>query len=295
MAVFQSRGLPRNRSILAVYLIVLVILIAAVTSLVPRLTRDVRKLAGEIPSLISTFQRYAAMIHSATTDYDLPPGLTRALVGFLQRSEKVLVDAGDNLFTYFTSSATFLSYIVIAPVIAYYILLDMNLWRQRGLLFAARYPLPYMDLLRDVDGVVSGFVRGQSIVAFSVFLMAWAASAILGLGYGAVLGFLAGLGEFIPFAGPIIGAVPFLLAALAKSPQTMAWSLGAVVLIQWIDANLIVPRITGPRVGLHPLWILFALLAGADLFGFWGLLLAVPVAGIAGALVKFARALRSTA
>jgi predicted PurR-regulated permease PerM len=294
VALFQDRGIPRSRSILTVYAIVLVTFLIIVTAFVPRLVRDVRRLALEIPKLIEAVQDYAARIQEITVAYNLPPGVTRSIVSLLRDIEDALLRFGDNLLGYFASSATFLSYVVISPVIAYYILRDLNKWRQRGLVFAARYPLPYVDLFRNIDRVVSGFVRGQSIVAFSVFAMVWAAATLLGLGYGAGLGIISGIGEFIPYLGAILGSVPFLLAAFAKSPKTFIWGLAIILAIQWVDSNLIVPNVTGPRVGLHPLWIIFSLLAGAELFGFWGAVVAVPAAGVVGALVEFFGAMASS-
>jgi len=293
VALFQSRGFTRSRSIIIVYVVVTVLFLTVITTFIPRLVQDVRKLALEIPRLIDAVQRYAGEIQEFALRYNLPPGVSKAAVSTLRDIEDMLGKLGDNILGYFATSAAFLSYVVISPVIAYYILRDLNRWRQRALLFTARYPLPYVDLFRDIDRVVSGFVRGQSIVAFAVFIMVWVASAVLRLGYGAVLGIVAGIGEFIPFLGPFLGAIPFLVAALARSPEIFFWALITVVVIQWIDGNIIVPKVTGPRVGLHPLWIIFSLLAGAELFGFWGVVLAVPVAGVVGALVKFAKTMAS--
>jgi len=206
----------------------------------------------------------------------------------LTEIESFLDRAAEKMVSYVFSSITLISYIVIAPIIAYYILKDINKWRQKSLVFFAKYPLPYMDLLRDIDHVLGGFVRGQSIVALFVMLMVWLASALLGLKYGAVFGVIGGLGEFVPYFGPIVAAIPLLTTAFLKSPTTGIWAVLLLVVIQWFDSNVLVPRVTGPRVGLHPIWIIFSLLAGEELLGIWGIFLAVPLAGIVKAFVKFA-------
>ena len=262
---------------------------------VPAFVRDIQGLAGQVPGLISMVQHYYAVLQETVVRHNLPAGLERGLVNSLQKVEAVLAAAGDNVFAYFLSSATMLSHLVIAPVIAYYILKDINRWRQRALVSLARYPLPYVDLLRDVDQVITGFVRGQATVAAIVATMVWIGLTALGVRFSAALGLLAGLGEFIPFFGPIAAAVPVVLLAFMKSPAIGFWALVTVVVIQWIDGNIIVPRITGPRVGLHPVWMLFALLAGGELMGFWGLVLAIPTAGMIGALLKFGRAMLAKA
>ncbi len=287
----QKKGLSRAKSIFILYGVLFVAFSLITVYFVPKFVRDVRVLAGEIPRFTLTVQGYASKVRETALRYNLPGGLERGIVTFLGLSEDFLDNLGDNAISYCASSATFLSYLIISPVIAYYILRDINRWRRQALVSLARYPAPYMDLVRDVDRVMGGFVRGQSIVALSVWGMVWAAAAALGIKHGAVLGMVSGLGEFVPFFGPLLGAVPALLAALAKSPATMFWMLGAVGVIQWIDANLVVPKVTGPRVGLHPLWIMFSILAGAKLLGVWGLFLAVPLGGISGALVTFIRAM----
>jgi len=295
VTLIQRRGVPRSRAILIIYAVLLLGIALFILYFVPAFVRDVQGLAGQVPSVISMVQHYYAVLQETVARHNLPAGLERGLVNLLEKAEAVLAAAGDNAFSYFLSSATMLSYLVIAPVIAYYILKDINRWRQRALVSLARYPLPYVDLLRDVDQVITGFVRGQAIVAAIVATMVWLGLALLGVRFSAALGLLAGLGEFVPFFGPVAAGIPVVLLAFMKSPATGFWALVAVVVIQWIDGNMIVPRITGPRVGLHPIWMVFALLAGGELLGFWGLLLAIPAAGIIGALLKFVRAILARA
>ena len=282
-------GLSRARSILLVYAGLFTVFLLFVAYFVPAFARDVQGLAQQVPKLIGIVQSYAASARETVVRYNLPPGLERGLVDTLKNMETVLSNLGYNAFSYFLSSATLFSDALVAPVIAYYILKDINKWRQRSLVAIARYPLPYVDLLRDVDRVLTGFMRGQSIVAASVTLMMWAALAVLGIKYGAALGMIAGLAEFVPFFGPIAAGIPVVLLGFMKSTPTGIWALVTVAVIQWIDSNIIVPRVTGPRVGLHPVWLIFALFAGGELLGFWGLFLAVPAAGVIGALLKFAK------
>ncbi|QUL98082.1 MAG: AI-2E family transporter [Candidatus Fermentithermobacillus carboniphilus] len=284
-------GIPRARAILFVYLLLFSAAFLLGVYFIPGFIRDVRELSAALPQYIESLERLSVRTREIANRYDLPPGLERGVLNALGRLDDSLDRAGEKLVSYVFSSLTILSYVVVAPIIAYYILRDINKWRQKSLVFFARHPLPYLDLFRDIDRVLGGFVRGQSIVALFVMLMVWVASVVLGLKYGAVLGVIGGLGEFIPYFGPIIAAVPMLTVAFLKSTVTGFWALGFILVIQWIDSNLIVPRVTGPRVGLHPLWIIFSLLAGGELLGFWGIFLAVPAAGIIKAVMKFAGAM----
>lgn len=291
VTLVQRRGIHRAPSILIIYGALLLAAALFVVYFVPAFVRDVRGLAGQVPGLISMIQHYSTAARETVARYNLPAGLERGLVNSLQQVETVLARIGDNVFSYFLSSATLLSYVIVAPVITYYILKDINKWRQRALVALARHPLPYVDLLRDVDQVLTGFVRGQAIVASTVAVMMWIGLAALGVRFTAALGLIAGLGEFIPFFGPIAAGIPVAVLAFMKSPATGVWALVVVGIIQWIDSNLIVPRVTGPRVGLHPLWMIFALFAGGELLGLWGLFIAIPAAGIVGALLKFGKAM----
>lgn len=291
VTLVQRRGIHRVPSILIIYGALLLAAAFFVVYFVPAFARDVRGLAGQVPGLISMIQHYSTAARETVARYNLPAGLERGLVNSLQQVETVLARIGDNVLSYFLSSATLLSYVIVAPVITYYILKDINKWRQRALVALARHPLPYVDLLRDVDQVLTGFVRGQAIVASTVAVMMWIGLAALGVRFTAALGLIAGLGEFIPFFGPIAAGIPVAVLAFMKSPATGVWALVVVGIIQWIDSNLIVPRVTGPRVGLHPLWMIFALFAGGELLGLWGLFIAIPAAGIVGALLKFGKAM----
>ncbi len=290
VTALERRGNSRVRGILVVYGLSLAVLLVVSLCLLPRFVSDLRRLGDEIPGFVETLQSYFQAIRQAA-GRTLLPGLERGILSFLDEIEAFTETIGGNIQDYFLSSARLISYACVSPVIAYYILRDINRWRRRSLVFLAKYPLPYVDLLRDVDQVLSGFVRGQSIVAASVMAMVWAASGILKLQYGALLGFISGLGEFVPFFGPVVGAVPFLLAALTKSTATFLWALGFVVFIQWFDSSIIVPRVTGPRVGLHPLWVILALFAGREILGIWGIFLAVPLAGVIRVVLRFLKAM----
>jgi predicted PurR-regulated permease PerM len=287
----QSTGISRPRSILLVYLLLACLLSLFVVYFIPAFVKDIQGLAGQIPRVIGLVQAYAASAKEIVIKYNLPAGIERGVINSLLRAEEFLGNLGNNAFVYFLSSATAVSYIVVAPIIAYYILRDLNHWRRRALVAMARYPLPYVDLLTDVDRVITGFVRGQTIVASMVAVLVSVSSYILGLKYGAVLGLVAGLGEFVPFFGPLFASIPVVVSGLMKSFSTGIWALAIILVIQWLDANIIVPRVTGSRIGLHPLWILFSLMAGGKLLGFWGLFLGVPIAGVLAAFFRFLRAL----
>jgi len=284
---FQRFGISRRASILSVYALLFLIIALMGLYFIPRFAKDLRDISLSLPLYLEKLQGIAENLTEMAQRHNLPPGLERGLVNAIRQVESTLERSGENVIPYFFLSLTFLSYLVLAPIIGYYILRDINKWRQKILVRLAGYPLAYLDLARDIDKVLAGFVRGQSIVALAVMILVWAASTLLGLKYAVFLGVIGGLGEFVPYFGPIAASVPMIAVALLKSPITGLWAFLAIVVIQWFDSNILVPRVTGSRVGLHPLWIIFSLLVAEEILGIWGVFVAVPVAGVAKALVKF--------
>ncbi|MDE3077642.1 MAG: AI-2E family transporter, partial [Chloroflexota bacterium] len=131
------------------------------------------------------------------------------------------------------------------------------------------------------------YLRGQLVVALMVAILAGLGSQLLGLHYAVVVGALAGLFELIPFFGPVLSAIPALLIALFQGPLLRFVAvLVLFIVIQQVESNIIGPRITGHAVGLHPLLVMFSILVGVELAGIWGAIFAVPVAGVAVAVVR---------
>jgi predicted PurR-regulated permease PerM len=182
------------------------------------------------------------------------------------------------------------SLLVITPIVMFYLLRDWDSivetvedWLPRRLAPVIR------EKTIEIDEVLSGFLRGQ----FSVCLLLGALYAIgltlVGLDFGLIIGFITGLISFVPYFGMLIGFAVGLGVAIAQFSdwQPIAMVAGVFVVGQFLEGNFITPKLVGDRIGLHPAWIIFALLAGGALFGFTGILLAVPAAAVIGVLGRF--------
>jgi len=184
-----------------------------------------------------------------------------------------------------------ISVLVITPVVAFYILRDWDL-----IVAAVDGWLPrrHADLIRnevrEVDRTLAGFVRGQSAVC--VILGAYYAIVLtlVGLDFGLSIGVVVGVLSISPYVGSAVGLVASVSLAIAQFDSwTMVGVVAALFLLgQFIEGNFITPRLVGGSVGLHPVWVMFALLAGGYLFGFLGILVAVPVAAMVGVGIRFA-------
>jgi predicted PurR-regulated permease PerM len=185
-----------------------------------------------------------------------------------------------------------MSLLVVTPVVAFYLLLD---WDSMIAKIDSWVPAAQRDtvreLARQMDQAVSGFLRGQTLVCLILGCIYAVGLFMIGLNFGVLIGISAGLLSFIPYIGSLLGLVVAVGVAIAQFWPD--WSIVGLVLAvfvvgQFIEGNILAPKLVGETVGLHPVWLMFALLAAGSLFGFLGLLLAVPVAAAIGVLVRFA-------
>jgi len=185
----------------------------------------------------------------------------------------------------------FLALLFVTPIVAFYLLRD---WDDIVAEVDSLLPLALAETIREqarlVDRTLAGFVRGQAMVCVVLGLGYGVSLSLVGLDYGFTIGLLAGLVSFIPYVGSLFGLVASVGLALV---QFADWPWVAVVLAifvvgQAIEGNILTPKLVGGQVGLHPVWVIFALFAGGSLFGFVGMLLALPVAAVIGVLVRFA-------
>lgn len=183
-------------------------------------------------------------------------------------------------------------FIVVVPVVAFYMLLD---WDHMVARIDAILPRDHAPIIRrlagEIDRVLAAFVRGQISVCIVLGTFYAVALILAGLNYGLIVGAIAGAITFIPYVGALIGgglAIGLALFQFWGDWVSIGIVAGIFALGQFLEGNVITPRLVGNSVGLHPVWLLFALSAFGSLFGFVGMLVAVPVAAAIGVLVRFA-------
>jgi predicted PurR-regulated permease PerM len=185
-----------------------------------------------------------------------------------------------------------LSWFVITPVVAFYLLVDWpRMIKTIDGLVPPRHRTTIWGLAHEIDLALSGFLRGQSLVC--LFLAVWygLGLSIIGLNFGLLIGLTGGLLSFIPYIGSLLVLVVSLVIAVFQGWPNWhlpAMTLGVVLVGQFLEGNVLSPKLVGDKVGLHPVWLIFALLAFGSVFGFAGLIIAVPVAAAAGVLLRFA-------
>jgi len=182
-----------------------------------------------------------------------------------------------------------LSLILIMPVVTFYMLRDWNIFVKKiEDLLPKKSKKGILEILQEINRIISGFIRGQISVCLILGAFYSIGLKLVGLDLGLLVGFIAGIISFIPYVGSITGFVLGIVLAFAQYGDVshILYVVAVFLCGQFLEGNFLTPKLVGESVGLHPVWVMFALLAGSVLLGFLGLMLAVPVAAIIGVLVR---------
>jgi predicted PurR-regulated permease PerM len=283
-----ARGVPRALGVVIVYLVLLVLLASFVVLLVPLLTEQVTTIFGKLPDYYRGFRDLLGGAHSSLIQrlaQQLPAqfGLPQSQ----QPGTAPSFNAVAGVFGLVGTMATAVFTAVAILLLGFYWTLDGER-TLRGLLLRLQPDQRegVRELIDAMQTKVGAYLIGETIVCVSVGLMALVAYLIIGLPYALVLGLLAGVLEAVPVLGPILGAVPPALLALSVAPDKFIWVVVAVIIIQQVENNLLVPRVMDRSVGVNPIVTILAIAAFASLFGLPGAILAIPLAAIIQVLLN---------
>jgi predicted PurR-regulated permease PerM len=277
--------LPAVVSILIVYAFIVLVVGSALALVVPALGNDISNFAKTLPALSGQFQ--AELISPHNPLLRRIPDEDRLYIANLPTqlnsvAQKYGVDTLQRSFTVVLSTVSIVATLVVIPVLAAYMLLEAAGVRRQLLgFFPSRRRAKVNVVIDELDAVVGGFIRGQLIDGAIVGTMIFVMLMIMHVPYALLIGVAAGILNFIPYAGAVIGFVPSVLLALAFNGPTNALIVAILfAVIQQIDGNFVAPRVLKDNVGLSPLAIIIAILVGSELFGLVGTFLAVPVAAM---------------
>lgn len=287
--------LGRTGGVLLVFFGLTVLLAAALLVLVPMLEKQVVRLLGELPAYLAWFQDTALPWLSSRLGIELPAldgagmadmfkehwqsagGLATSVLSGLSRSGMVVINVLINL--------------LLIPVVAFYLLRDWDRLIAHIQALIPRHAEPVVvRLARESDQVLGAFLRGQLLVMLALAAIYAIGLSLIGLELALLIGIIAGLISFVPYLGAIVGVGMGVVASLFQFGEL--WHFVAVLIVfgvgQVIESVLLQPVLLGDRIGLHPVAVIFAVLAGGQLFGFLGVLLALPVAAVLMVLLRYA-------
>lgn len=295
--VTRIQRLGVNRQLAAVTLVVVVIagLVAFAMVLVPILADQVAGLVEKWPGYVARLQALLTESQRAWLTKIVGEKLPEAGKSAGEIASHAASIAGVFLTSLWSGSKAVLSLVsllVITPVVTFYLLFD---WDKMVAAVDSWIPLQHREtvheLVHDIDRAIAGFVRGQALVCIVLGLFYAIALALIGLNFGLLIGVIAAVLSFIPYVGTLVGLL--LAGGVAIAQFWPDWHFIALTLAifafgQFIEGNFLQPYFVGKTIGLPPVWLMFALLAFGYLFGFVGLLIAVPVAAAIGVLTRFA-------
>lgn len=255
------------------------------------LTELVRKIPDYSQALIAMSMPYIEMVQERLGFNGMDQFKT-----LLQENAGKIFKAGTGVLAGIATGGqlfmSFMTIILLTPIVAYFM---MREWPKATAyvegLYPQRHAATIKDLLKKIDLKIAGFVRGQLMVAFVLGIVYAVILSIAGLNYGFLIGICAGMAGIIPLVGSTLGLIVSVVVAGLQSGGDIGFVgliAGIFIIGQVLEGNVLSPKLIGDSVGLHPLWILFALMAGGSLFGIAGMLLAVPVTASAGVLIGYA-------
>ena len=286
----QRLGLSRALATTLITLVAVLFFVVMALAVVPALIRQAGALVNMAPTLATELQAFLTQRFPSLMDQNSVVRQSLESLAELVRSR------GGTLVEGVLSSAlsllNILLLVFIVPVVAFYLLLD---WDDMVARIDELLPLDYAPVIRrlgyQIDRTLASFIRGQGTVMIILGTYYAIALMLAGLQFGLVVGAVAGLISFIPYVGAIVGGGLALGLALFQFWGTW-WMIAIIAAIffagQMLEGNFLTPKLVGGSVGLHPVWLLFALSVFGSLFGFVGLLLAVPIAASLGVIARFA-------
>jgi len=289
----EEWGLSRLVATSLITVIFFVLSIAVLSTLLPVLATQIIGFAGRIPEYVAYVREIAEpfvrQVFSGVSESELKE-LGTSVAGLAKQAFSVLGEVLKKVISGGVAVIDIVSILVLTPLVTFYMLRDWDVMVAR---IDGWLPRKHADIIREqfslVDHTLAGFVRGQASVCLILGVFYAAGLSILGLEFGLLVGLGAGLISFIPYFGSIVGFGVSIAIALVQFDDwtTISMVAGVFAIGQLIEGNFLTPKLVGEKVGLHPVWVIFALMAGGSLAGFTGVMLAVPVAAVIGVLVRF--------
>jgi predicted PurR-regulated permease PerM len=290
----EARGLSRTLAVSLVFTILSLLALIALLLFIPLLENQIRILAQKIPFYIDWLQQTAIpwLSHKLGLDESIfkleqlktsvqqywktAGGVAARLLGAVSRSGFVLINVIANL--------------LLIIVVSFYLLRDWDVLMSRiRELLPRRSEAVIVKLAQQSDEVLGAFLRGQLLVMLALAFIYSAGLMMMGLDLALLIGMLAGLVSFVPYLGFIVGILAACVAALFQFQELLPLLYVAIVfgVGQMLEGMVLTPLLVGDRIGLHPVAVIFSVLAGGQLFGFVGVLLALPVAAVIAVLLRY--------
>lgn len=273
----QDKKIPRVLGTAILYVVFLGVFGLVIALIIPPLSEEIGQIISVFPTYYEKIVQSFKALQATSTDQTVVTSVQASLEQINKALSQVATGFFSGVANVFGGFAQFLSIMVIA----FYLTLERDGWKK---FLHSMSPAQYQPYLTHLGNRIvlklGSWLRGQLLLCFIIFLMSYIGLSILGVKYALVLALIAGIFEFVPIIGPIVGALPALFLSFAQSPLKALLVLILYILIQQLENNIIVPKVMQRSVGLNPIVVIIAILIGAKLGGIFGIILAIPTAAI---------------
>jgi sporulation integral membrane protein YtvI len=283
-----DRGQPRIGALIFIFGLFITIFSFILITFLPAIIDELDVLAHRLPDYAMRLESLIDKVNIKYQRIDLPDTVTTILdksinrleentLEFIQKTSGVLLGLLSRMFS-----------LIMAPILAFYLLKDLEVIKEfLWSLIPKRRKKGIKVLLGRVDRSLFGFFKGQLLVSLLVAILSTIGLYLLNIKFYLIIGIIVGIFNIVPYFGPILGALPAVIIASFSSSKLVLMVVLLFFAIQQIEGGVIAPKIMGEEVGLHPIVIIFSLLAGGELLGIIGMLIAVPIAAIIKELLRY--------
>ena len=283
--LLERRGVGRLTSILAVFVIIILVLTALAMVIVPMVTQQVQNLISRAPAIQNDIQDLFNVILSYRDRLPVDP--QQYVQDALDQGSQMLSNLASNAFTILTSTVSILITLILVPFFFFFMLKDHEKFIPSMVSPFSGTTKQFMtEMMYDVDRTLRAFIQGQMLVSFILCIILYIGYAIIGLDYALLLAIFALFMNLIPFIGPWVAFLPAALLAVIQDPILLLWVSGITLIAQQIESNLITPNVMGQTLKLHPLTVITVVLAAGNIAGFIGMLIAIPTYAVVKTIIQ---------
>ncbi|QNO16080.1 AI-2E family transporter [Alkalicella caledoniensis] len=288
----QNRKVPRGVAVLIIYLLLFVMLFALINRFIPVVAGEIARLQSFVPEYTRYTTDFILDINDQINRLELPEAIQQSIQDTTQNIELRLTGFLESLPGIVTNIALGAFQVFLVLVYTFYLLRDY--YSVQEFLFKLISPKrkqTVIKVLREIDESMGNYIRGQFINCLFIGVTCYIGLRILNVDFALILGIIAGITNIIPYFGPWIGAVPAIIVAAFTDPMLALKVIIWYVIVQQIESNVVAPQVLGKKMGMHPLLVIFSLIAGGKFMGILGMIIGVPVVAIIRILLKnfFAR------
>jgi predicted PurR-regulated permease PerM len=274
--VLMKFKLGRTLSILLIYIFFLGGVTLLLWLVAPIFITQIKEVLQQLPELERTLYHWSGVMEQQLKQ--LPDGVHQGVDDALGKVEQGTRQTMESVLEAMGSLIGNLFVLIVVPFLVFYLLNDVEVIQKSIYFFVPRKQRkPAVKLWKDIDHSLGEYIRGQIIISVIVGILSLIGYYFIGLPYVLFLSVIVAISNIIPYFGPFIGAAPAVIVALITEPSLVLWVIVINTIIQVIEGNVLAPWIMGRRLHIHPIFIIFALLIGAELGGLLGLILAVPI------------------